>query len=171
MRKKNSINSQEVNNRNRHRNYPDLWTLMEFKITGLYVKYLVEKDKQIHKQMENFSREMETIKTLWVIEISKHRISERKNSSDIFIKFSIEAEKIDELDRSTEIIEMKTQRENRAGVATSLQALLNNLAHTILLYCLVSFRIGFGPVDMASSPCIYANNSQVCHKYVVKIRL
>lgn len=64
MRKKNSINSQEVNNRNRHRNYPDLWTLMEFKITGLYVKYLVEKDKQIHKQMENFSREMETIKTL-----------------------------------------------------------------------------------------------------------
>jgi len=37
---------------------------MEFKITGLYVKYLVEKDKQIHKQMENFSREMETIKTL-----------------------------------------------------------------------------------------------------------
>ena len=27
------------------------------------------------------------------MEISKHRISERKNSSDIFIKFSIEKEK------------------------------------------------------------------------------
>lgn len=133
MRKKNSINSQEVNNRNRHRNYPDLWTLMEFKITGLYVKYLVEKDKQIHKQMENFSREMETIKTLWVIEISKHRISERKNSSDIFIKFSIEAEKIDELDRSTEIIEMKTQRENTLKKRQNIHGMWNNIKLSLIL--------------------------------------
>ena len=66
---------------------------------------------------------------------------------------------------------IENTKEKESGLVTSLQALLNNLAHTILLYCLVSFRIGFGPVDMASSPCIYENNSQVCHKYVVKIRL
>ena len=64
MRKKNSTDFQEINNRSRHRNDPDLWTFIEFKMTGWFVKYLVEKDKQIHKQMENFSREMETIKTL-----------------------------------------------------------------------------------------------------------
>ena len=83
--------------------------------------------------MENFSREMETIKTLWVIEISKHRISERKNSSDIFIKFSIEAEKIDELDRSTEIIEMKTQRENTLKKRQNIHGMWNNIKLSLIL--------------------------------------
>lgn len=46
-----------------------------------------------------------------------------------------------------------------------------NLAWTILHCCLVNIRIAFGPVGVASSQYLYANNSHMCHKYVAKITL